>query len=98
LSNSSSSKDKIAEIIKLPSPILAYPSKEVLKKSKFFSKGKELTTINKASQRKSYAQVTGPNISEILKLRETIQICQLKRPKIFKKSSMTLKSLSHTSK
>jgi len=70
LSNSRSSKDKAVEIIKLPPPILAHLSKEVLKKSKFFRKEKKPMTMNKASQKKSYAQVIGPSISEILKLRE----------------------------
>ena len=70
LSNFRSSKDKAVEIIKLPPPIPAHPSKEVLKKSKFFSKEKEPMTMNKAPQKKSYAQVIGPSVSEILKLRE----------------------------
>jgi len=70
LSNSGSSKDKAAEIIKLSPLISACPSKEILKKSKFFGKEKELMTTNKASQKWSYVQVAGLSVSEILKLRE----------------------------
>ena len=41
LSTSSLSKDKVAEIVKLPSPIPACLSKEILEKSKFFGKEKK---------------------------------------------------------
>jgi len=48
-SNSSSYKDKVVKIIKLSLSIPAHSSKKILKKSKFFGKGKEPTTINKVS-------------------------------------------------
>jgi len=70
LSTSGLSKDKVAEIVKLPPPISAHPFKEVLEKSKFFSKEKKKVTVNKVLQNKSYTQVVGPSISEILKLKE----------------------------
>jgi len=41
LSNTGSSKDKTAEIVKLSSLISAHSSKEVLEKSRFFGKGKK---------------------------------------------------------
>ena len=70
LSTSSSSKDKVAEIIKLSPPIPTCPSKEILEKSNFFGKEKKKVIVNKALQNKSYAQVASPHISEILKLKE----------------------------
>ena len=66
----SKSKGKVAEIVKLPSSIPACTSKEVLEKSKFFSKGnKSRKTIN-TNIRKSFAQATSSNVSDILKLKE----------------------------
>jgi len=69
-SNSSISKDKAAEIVRISSSIPVHPSKEVLEKSKFFSKGKKPMAIVKTNQKQSYAQVTGSNVSNILKLKE----------------------------
>ena len=70
MSTSGLSKNKVAEIVKLSPPISAHPSKEVLEKSKFFSKGNKKVTVNKVLQNKSYTQVVGPSILEILKLKE----------------------------
>jgi len=72
LLNSGSSTDKKAEVIRLPPSIPAYPSKKVLEKLKFFGKEKEKKSMsmNKAPQKQSYAQVIGPSVSDILKLKE----------------------------
>jgi len=70
LSNSNKSKNKAAEIVKLSPPIPAYLSKEVLEKSKFFSKEKKPITMAKMNTRQSYTQVTNPKVTDILKLKE----------------------------
>jgi len=72
LSNSSSFTDKKAKVVRLPPFIPAYPPKEVLEKSKFFGKEKrkKLISMNKAPQKQSYAQVAGPSVLDILKLKE----------------------------
>ena len=44
----------MAEIVKLPSSISTYPSKEILEKSKFFGKEKKKAIVNKALQNKLY--------------------------------------------
>jgi len=44
------SKDKQAEIVRIPPPIPAYPSKEILEKLRFFDKkGKKPISTNQAS-------------------------------------------------
>jgi len=58
------------EIVKLSPFIPVYPSKKVLEKSGFFSKGKKPMSIYKAPQRKSYTQATDPSILEIVKLKK----------------------------
>ena len=70
--NSGSSTNKKAEVIRLPPPILAHLSKEVLEKLKFFDKkkGKKPISINKAPQKQSYAQAIGLSVLDILKLKE----------------------------
>ena len=70
LSNFSSSKNKTDKIVKLPPPIIACLPKEVLEKSKFSGKGKKPVTMNKTSQNRSYTQVAGSSVLEILKLKE----------------------------
>jgi len=45
-------------------------SKEVLKKSKFFSKGKKSTIVTNTNSRKLYTQVTSLKVSDILKLKD----------------------------
>ena len=72
-------KNKAVEMVKLPPPIPACPFKKILEKSKFFSKGKKKATVNKALQNKSYAQVAGPSVSEILKLKENYPNLQIKK-------------------
>ena len=94
-SNTGSSKNKIVEIVKLPPSIPVHPSKEVLEKSRFFGKGKKPMSMYKVSQRKLYAQVAGPSVLDILKLKENYPICQQKRLKVFRKSSMTTIILSY---
>jgi len=79
LSNTGSSKNKTAKIVKLSSLISAHLSKEVLEKSRFFGKGKKPMSIYKASQRKSYVQVADPNVLDILKLKENYPTCQQKK-------------------
>jgi len=69
-SNSSISKNKAAKIVRISSSIPVHPSKEVLEKSKFFSKGKKPMATVKTNQKQSYAQITGSNVSNILKLKE----------------------------
>jgi len=59
------SKGKAVEIVKLPSPISACLSKEVLEKSKFFGKDKKSKTVINTNARKSYAQTTSSNVSDI---------------------------------
>jgi len=49
LLNTGLAKDKIAEIVKLPPSIPACPSKKVLEKSRFFSKGKKPMSMYKTS-------------------------------------------------
>ena len=63
-------KDKAAEIIKLPPPILVRLSKEVLEKSKFFKKGKNQVKTVKLNNKQSYAQAVNSKITDILKLKE----------------------------
>ena len=67
LSTSNSSKDKTVKIFKYSPSISACLFKKVLEKSKFFGKGKKKVTMNKVPQNKSYVQVAGPSVSEILK-------------------------------
>ena len=72
MSNSGSSTDKKAEVIRLPPLILVHPSKKVLEKLKFFDKEKRKKpmSINKVPQKQSYVQAAGPSILDILKLKE----------------------------
>ena len=49
-SNGSKSKDKSAEIAKLPPSIPARPPKEVLEKFKFFKKGKKISCNSQTKQ------------------------------------------------
>jgi len=63
-------KSKVAEIIKLPSPIPACPPKKVLEKYKFFDKRNNTMTKAKKNIQQSYAQVANPKVSNILKLKK----------------------------
>jgi len=63
-------KSKVAEIIKLPSPISPCPPKKVLEKYKFFDKRNNTMTKAKTNIQQSYAQVANPKVSNILKLKE----------------------------
>ena len=68
--SSSKLKGKVAEVIKISSSIPVHLHKEILEKSKFFGKdNKSMKTVN-TNVRKSYAQATSSNISNILKLKE----------------------------
>ena len=68
--SSSKLKGKVAEVIKLSSSIPVHLHKEILEKSKFFGKdNKSMKTVN-TNVRKSYAQATSSNISNILKLKK----------------------------
>ena len=53
--SSKKSKDKVAEIIKLSSPISVHSPKEILEKSKFFGKGKKFMKTVNTNVRKLYA-------------------------------------------
>ena len=53
--SSKKSKDKVAEIIKLSSPISVHSPKEILEKSKFFGKGKNFMKTVNTNVRKLYA-------------------------------------------
>jgi len=64
-------KDKEIEVVKLSSPILARLFKEILEKSKFFSKkSKKAKKPEKSKILWSYVQVSVPNISKILELKK----------------------------
>ena len=78
-------KGKEVEITKIPPSIPVYLPKKVLEKSKFFSKdNKSKKTVN-TNVRKSYAQVTSSNISDILKLKKNVpNILAKKIKKIYK--------------
>jgi len=78
-------KGKEVEITKIPSSIPVYLPKKVLEKSKFFSKdNKSKKTVN-TNVRKSYAQATSSNISDILKLKKNVpNILAKKIKKIYK--------------
>jgi len=69
-STSGKPKGKVAEIIKLPPPIPTCLPKKVLEKSKFFGKDKNSMTKANTDSRKSYAQITNPKVSDILKLKK----------------------------
>ena len=69
-SGNSKGKDKAAKIVKLFLLITAHPPKEVLEKSKFFSKRMKTTAKNKMITKQSYTQVANPKVSDILKLKE----------------------------
>jgi len=57
-------------IIKIPPPILARPSKEVLEKLKFVNKkGKQSKEITNHKNKLLYAQVSAPKVDKILKLK-----------------------------
>ena len=100
------SKNKQAEIIRIPPFIPVCPSKEILEKSNFFDrKGKKPMNTNKAPQKLSYAQAAGPSVSNILKLKDNFFNLSTKKiksiQKIIDNSSkikfhikMTTKSLS----
>jgi len=63
------SKNKQIEVVKLPLPIPAKLSKEILEKLKFFNKrGKKANEPEKP--KKSYAQASALSIGEILKLKK----------------------------
>lgn len=55
-SNGQRSKDKQAEIVKLPPLIPAKPSKKILEKSKFFQKGNKSSEKFKSNNKPSNAQ------------------------------------------
>jgi len=78
-SHSDRSEGKVVEIVKLLPSISACPSKEVLEKSKFFGKGKKSKTVINTNVRKSYAQVTSSNVSDILKLKKNYPSLPAKR-------------------
>ena len=82
-SHSDRSEEKVVEIVKLPPSISAYPPKEALEKSKFFGKGKKSKIVINTNVRKSYAQMTSSNVSDILKLKKIILVSQQKGLKIF---------------
>ena len=63
-------KDKEAEIVKLLSSIPTCLSKKILEKSKFFRKGNKSIKSDYSNSKKLYAQTTGSNIIDILKLKE----------------------------
>ena len=65
------SENKQAEIVRISPSIPVYSLKKVLEKSKFFDKKcRKPINTNKAPQKLSYAQVVGPSISNILKLKD----------------------------
>ena len=70
--NTNKSKDKLVEIVRLPSPILTRLPKKVLEKSKFFKKEKrkKLAVTVKPIIKQSYAQATNPKVTNILKLKK----------------------------
>jgi len=68
--NTNKSKDKLAEIVRLPPPILARLPKKVLEKSKFFKKEKKPAAIVKLIIKQSYTQMVNPKITDILKVKE----------------------------
>ena len=78
-SHSDRLKEKIVEIVKLPSLIPACLPKKVLEKSKFFRKGKKSKMAINTNARKLYTQGTSSNISDILKLKENYPSLLVKR-------------------
>jgi len=78
-------KDKKVEITKIPPSIPIYLPKKVLEKSKFFGKdNKSKKTVN-TNVRKSYAQATSSNVSDILKLKKKFPNLLAKKSKKSKK-------------
>ena len=71
---------KKVEVSRVPSPISPRPSKEILKKSKFFQ-NKNKNPIGKSNNknRQSYVQALFPNIKEILKIKESFPNISLKK-------------------
>ena len=74
-------KNKLAEIIKLPPSILSKPSKEILEKSKFFEKIYKTVEKAKPNNKLSYAQVSSPKVSKILKIKENFPNLSMKKIK-----------------
>jgi len=69
-------------VVKLPSPILAKLSKEILEKSNFFNKkSKKAKEPEKPKTLWSYIQVSVPNVSKILKLKENFSSILAKKIK-----------------
>jgi len=99
LPKAGSLKDKQAEIVRISSPIPACSLKEILEKFKFFDrKGKKPMNINKAPQKLLCAQVAGPSVSNILKLKDNFPNLPAKKIKAFRRSSTTLVRLNSISK
>ena len=72
-------KDKEAEIAKLSPLIPVHLPKKVLEKSKFFGKDNNSKKTANSNIRKSYAQATGSNVSEILKLKDNFPNLPIKK-------------------
>ena len=68
--NNNSSKDKQANILRIPLPILSRPSKSVLAKSNFFKKNLPFNSASKSNEW-LYVQISKDNIKEIVKIKET---------------------------
>ena len=77
--SSSKLKGKVAKIVKLSPPISVCSPKEILEKSQFFGKDNKSTKTVNTNVRKSYAQMTSFNISDILKLKENFPSLPVKK-------------------
>jgi len=64
------SKDKQANISRIPLPIPLRPSKSILAKLKFFKKSLTIEIVNKVDN-KLYTQASKGNIKEIFKIKNT---------------------------
>ena len=69
LSFSKSTKEKKADISRIPSPIPPRPSKSILAKYKFYNIN-SLLLLNSKPYIKSYAQVSRRNINDIIKVKK----------------------------
>jgi len=90
------SKDKQVEVVKLPSPILARLSKEILKKLKLFNKkGNTVKKTAKPKTKQPYTQASTSNVGEILKLKENFSNLLAKKIKnIYKTINMLWNALN----
>jgi len=90
------SKDKQVEVVKLPSPILARLSKEILKKLKLFNKkGNTVKKTAKPKTKQLYTQASTSNVGEILKLKENFSNLLAKKIKnIYKTINMLWNALN----